>query len=69
MTDRELLRKVGTGAASLIRPGMTIEEIATIGASFAATAEVIFRAVGGREYAAKQFYAAADRLAAPEDEG
>jgi hypothetical protein len=48
---------------------MTIEEIATIGASFAATAEVIFRAVGGREYAAKQFYAAADRLAAPEDEG
>jgi hypothetical protein len=64
MDDAEILSKVGKFAAPLVTdPNVTPEDVIRIGAAFVAVAEEIYRAVGGNNLAAQQFYVVADRCA------
>jgi hypothetical protein len=69
MEATEALSVVGKFAAPLVtKPGLTPEDMIKIGSAFAVVAEHIFKAVGGDEMAAHQFYAMADRCAAERPE-
>ncbi len=62
----ETLNEVGAFASSLVtRPGMTPEDVIKVGAALLVAAQMIFESIGGAELAASQFYAFADRCAAP----
>lgn len=62
------LKKIAKVRAWLIRQCKSNDEALAVGSALLFDAQTVFTELGGEKYAAAQFYAAADRLAAPKTE-